>query len=239
MVRSGSRTLPTGVVAHSKPVKAKKVRAVAAARFVRLIGTAASGSNVPPVTPRWPNSHTTASKRQHLDQHGDERKPARGADAHGVDAGQNDQPADRNRHDIVGMDEVRRDERHGRRRRDRDRPLRDRIRRPEAPGDEKAGGRPEFLLDIGLDAPAAEHRQPSEAISDADDPDAADQPGDQRVGAERRERDRKHENARADDRPDDDRAGHPDADRLRLARSWHLRPPGLGKRRQAPSRAAR
>ncbi len=44
MVRPGSRTLPTGVVAASNPVSAKKVRAVAVATLAKLIGIGASGS---------------------------------------------------------------------------------------------------------------------------------------------------------------------------------------------------
>ena len=44
IVRAGSRTLPTGVVAPSKPVSAKKVSAVAVAMLPMVIGSGASGS---------------------------------------------------------------------------------------------------------------------------------------------------------------------------------------------------
>ena len=107
-------------------------------------------------------------------------------------------------------------------------PCADRVRGPEAPGDKEAGGGPEFLFDIGLDAAAAKHRQPAEAIGDADDPDAADQPGDQGIGAERGERDRKHEDARADDRPDDDALVIQMPIVCGLLDSLHRCSPGLG-----------
>ena len=65
---------------------------------------------------------------------------------------------------IVGLDEVGSDERHGRRRRDRDRtPARSQFETQKLQADQEAGGGPEFLLDIGLDAAAAERRQPAEA----------------------------------------------------------------------------
>ena len=58
--------------------------------------------------------------------------------------------------------------------------------------------------------------------SDAQHADAADQPADQRIRAERRELDREHEDARPDDRPDDQREWSSTMPmRLRLAAVAH------------------
>jgi hypothetical protein len=61
-VRAGSRTLPTGAVAFSKPSIANKVSDVAVATPPMVNGTAASGSSVPP--PPWlRTSRTTTPSR--------------------------------------------------------------------------------------------------------------------------------------------------------------------------------
>ena len=66
IVRPGSRTLPTGVVALSKPVNAKKVSAVAAATLAKVIGIGGSGSKLAPLAPRSRNSQITASSGNSL-----------------------------------------------------------------------------------------------------------------------------------------------------------------------------
>ena len=149
-----------------------------------------------------------------FDEDGHDRETARRADAQSVDRGQDHEPADRHCDDIVGPHQRRRDERHGRGGGDRHRGLGRCVRRPEAPGDEEARGRTEFLFDVGLDALAAELRQAAHAKCDADYADTADHPREERIRAERGERDRKHENARSDDRPDHQSGCHPDSDRL-------------------------
>src|SRR5258708_6649681 len=61
MVRDASRILHTGAVAASKPVSAKKVRALAVATLAKVIGTGANGSYAAPLAPRSTNSQITAS----------------------------------------------------------------------------------------------------------------------------------------------------------------------------------
>ena len=216
MVRAGSRTLPTGVVAFSKPVSAKKVEGGGGGEIGKSHRRRAPAArSAPPPTPRRAKIRITAASGSSLIATVRIDMPARGARAERVDRGEQDDARDRDRNDEAGPGESRADPGQGRSAGDRDRRLRRPVGDPEGPGDEESGGAAPIRARYwpGCRRRRAWSRRASAKAMHKAPTLLSTQPSD-RVGAERRERDGEHEDAGADHRPDDQGAGHPDADPL-------------------------
>ena len=188
---------------------------MAVARLAKLSGAGASGSKRAPPAPRRAKIRITAASGSSLIATVRIDMPARRARAERVDRGEQDDARDRGRNARspgpakAGLTQ-------------------DKAEAPaiataacavqletqKAQATRKAAVRPNCrsILAWIPSPPSLERRASAKAMHKAP-PLLSTHAGD-RVGAERRERDGQHEDAGADHRPDDQRAGHPDADPL-------------------------
>ena len=91
--------MPTGVVAVSKPVKAKKVNAVAAATLAKVIGIGAQRFVTAAARAPLKEQPNHRQQRQQLDRYGHQREASRRPDPDRIDASEQNDPANRNGYD--------------------------------------------------------------------------------------------------------------------------------------------